>query len=131
MVVLRGKVLRTYKDENGKKSITLALSDSEAKKAEEEAQANECKDTPVSIGDDGTYIVRAHSAYPVQYYDNGEEVDEKDYPEITEIGEDSTVEIAANIKTVKYRGKSYTTAYLIAVNMIDIKEAVRKNPFAD
>lgn len=91
--------------------------------------ANMKIDCPVKIGTDeneGRTFLKVHSRFNVGIYDNKVETDEIDF---SNIGRGSIVEVAFTVKEGKYKNRRYQSAYLRAVNVIDLVEYVESNPF--
>lgn len=91
--------------------------------------ANTNIDCPVKIGTDeneGRTFLKVHSRFDVAIYDNKFETDEIDF---SNIGRGSQVEVAFTVKEGKYKNRKYQSAYLHAVNVIDLVEYVKSNPF--
>lgn len=91
--------------------------------------ANMKIDCPVKIGTDeneGRTFLKVHSRFDVAIYDNKIETDEIDF---SNIGRCSLVEVAFTVKEGKYKNRKYQSAYLRAVNVIDLVEYVASNPF--
>lgn len=127
--LVKGNVLFSGKNPDGKNSVTIKLSEELAEKIRSAMNLDEqaYEGTPIKESEEGITYFKASSNFEVTIYDNGTEIT----GEITldEIGEDSIVEIFIGIKETKYRSKTYQVAYLKSINIIKQLEKIKFNPF--
>lgn len=116
-------------DTKSKSVVSLKLTDERADVLRKVLKLEEDKHdgTPIKETEDGQQFFKASTVYPIEIYDNGAIVE--DIP-IQDIGEDSQVIITVSIASTTYKRKSYQVAYLKAINILKLEEAVHFNPFA-
>lgn len=139
--VLTGKVLFAGINNDGKHVTQLEITDELSKKLVERLQLKGIEDgmdsNPIKIDDEGVISFRSYSKFKVPIFVNSEEQldSDEDATKITDIGQDSVVQISFKLEEIAYPPKRprshHQVAYLQSINVIDLVPFERYNAFED
>lgn len=127
---ITGIVKFAGKSNDEKNIVSLLLTDERAKELTTKLSFDPEKyeGIPIKENTDGELLFKASSKYPVKIYDNGTEITQE--TSISEIGEESHVELFIGLSESTYKRKKYQVAYLKAINILELVPAETFNPFA-
>lgn len=86
--------------------------------------------TPLKETDDGEILLKLASKFDVDIYDDGVLVDEDDIA-LANIGKGSKVQCFFSFGDTSYKRKNFKVGYLKSVNILELVESTKFNPFDD
>lgn len=118
-------------DENNKSTLSVILSPEQVDELHDKISKEfpDVKPSWLPLKDDkeGNVFLKTITNYTPNFYDHGYETD--DFGGVAQIGKGGTVDIFFTMKETRFRGKSGITAYLKAVNVLELGDSTHYNPF--